>query len=195
MCIRDSQDSSVERFITKKQKFVTFVVGERIVTSDSGFVTSEARFGTPKAGFISLCNDCVCVWVSMFVCVCVCVYHLKNLSLANWRPIRMKWMSCKSPQPFTYFLKCLDWKEQIGTKPIIAETPTFQKKGGVGAFWLTHVRGMLSCKMYTISLYRYVVFYLDSSWLSFLGSNLVPNLEAVFNQSDHNDVNFLPLIG
>ena len=32
---------------------------------------------------------------------------------------------------------------------LFAETSTFQKNGGVGVFWLTHRRGMVSCKMYT----------------------------------------------
>ena len=49
----------------------------------------------------------ICVCLCVFVRVCVCLCAIINLSLANWRPIQMKLMSLRSPQPFTHLFNLL----------------------------------------------------------------------------------------
>ena len=107
-------------------------------------------------------------------CACVCTIY-KNLSLANWRPTRMKSMSLKSPQPFTHLLRrhprfkktgvskpfCGDAhaSKKRGCWSLFAETLTFQKNGSVGAFCLTRRLGVVCCKMHTNLYYTGTSFF------------------------------------
>ena len=84
-----------------------------------------------------------------------------------------------SPTTFVSFSP----NDLMKARQVFAETLTFQKNGSVGAFCLTHRRGMVSCKMYTnspvpdrhISRVRILIQIL----CLFYDSDLVPILDDV----------------